>query len=556
MFILNGIGLNNGLCLGKAHLIKIDGFNVECNSIDKKKIKSEIDRFYKAIDRTINYIDTSIDSIESEFQKNELIALIAFNKLILKDPLIYEETPKIIKNNECNAEWALNINLKLMIKNFEKIKDPYFRDRKKDVIDIVNKVMEVLLTAKKKIPNVTNKIIVTNNLSPYELLDLKKQNPKGLISATGSISSHIAIVAKNLNLPSIVGVKNATSLIRENDDVIIDSTLDSILINTDKNIKSFYIKKIKTFYSDIKKLEKIKRKKTLTLDKKRIYLRGTIDSPSEINKISNLNPDGIGLFRTEFLYEDADFSNTEKNHYKSYLSIAKKFKNKKVTFRTFDMGFDKNLNTKVDSPMGLRAVRYSLKNKDFFEIQIKSLLLVSLKFNINILVPFITSVEEVIEVKKIIKKVQSEITKKEKLRFKFKLGVMIEIPSTLFILEELSKLVDFFSIGTNDLIQFTLAADRNDADLNELSNPSHPAILKILQYLSLQSKKLSIPMSICGEVTNNIDFLKLLISYGFDDFSVSYSNFLSIKNSVLNLNFKALVAEYKKSNRYKIDLLN
>ena len=133
---------------------------------------------------------------------------------------------------------------------------------------------------------------------------------------------------------------------------------------------------------------------------------------------------------------------------------------------------------------------------------------------------------------------------------------MIEIPSTLFILEELSKLVDFFSIGTNDLIQFTLAADRNNADLNELSNPSHPAILKILQYLSLQSKKLNIPMSICGEVTNNINFLKLLISYGFDDFSVSYSNFLSIKNSVLNLNFKALVAEYKKSNRYKISLLN
>jgi len=556
MFILNGIGLNNGLCLGKAHLIKIDDFNVEFNSIDKKKIKSEIDRFYKAIDKTINYIDTSIDSIESKFQKNELIALIAFNKLILKDPLIYEETPKIIKNHECNAEWALNNNLKLMIKNFEKIKDPYFRDRKKDVIDIVNKVMEVLLTAKKKIPNVTNKIIVTNNLSPYELLDLKKQNPKGLISATGSISSHIAIVAKNLNLPSIVGVKNATSLIRENDDVIIDSTLDSILINTDKNIKSFYVKKIKTFYSDIKKLEKIKRKKTLTLDKKRIYLRGTIDSPSEINKILNLNPDGIGLFRTEFLYEDANFSNTEKNHYKSYLSIAKKFKNKKVTFRTFDMGFDKNLNTKVDSPMGLRAVRYSLKNKDFFEIQMKSLLLVSLKFNINILVPFITSVQEVIEVRKIIKKVQNEISKKEKLRFKFKLGVMIEIPSTLFILEELSKLVDFFSIGTNDLIQFTLAADRNNADLNELSNPSHPAILKILQYLSLQSKKLNIPMSICGEVTNNIDFLKLLISYGFDDFSVSYSNFLSIKNSVLNLNFKALVAEYKKSNRYKINLFN
>ena len=133
-------------------------------------------------------------------------------------------------------------------------------------------------------------------------------------------------MAKNLNLPSIVGVKNATSLIRENDDVIIDSTLNSILINSDKNIKSFYIKKIKTFYSDVKKLEKIKRKKTLTLDKKRIYLRGTIDSPSEINKISNLNPDGIGLFRTEFLYEDANFSNTEKNHYKSYLSIAKKFK--------------------------------------------------------------------------------------------------------------------------------------------------------------------------------------------------------------------------------------
>ena len=199
-------------------------------------------------------------------------------------------------------------------------------------------------------------------------------------------------MAKNLNLPSIVGVKNATSLIRENDDIIIDSTLNSILINTDKNIKSFYIKKIKTFYSDVKKLEENKEKKTLTLDK-RIYLRGTIDSPSEINKISNLNPDGIGLFRTEFLYEDANFSNTEKNHYKSYLSIAKKFKNKKVTFRTFDMGFDKNLNTKVDSPMGLRAVRYSLKNKDFFEIQIKSLLLVSLKFNINILVPFITSVK-------------------------------------------------------------------------------------------------------------------------------------------------------------------
>jgi phosphotransferase system enzyme I (PtsI) len=416
--------------------------------------------------------------------------------------------------------------------------------------------MEILLTAKKKIPNVTNKIIVTNNLSPYELLDLKKQNPKGLISATGSISSHVAIVAKNINLPSIVGVKNATSLIRENDDVIIDSTLNSILINTDKNIKSFYIKKIKTFHTNVKKLEKIKRKKTLTLDKKRIYLRGTIDSPSEINKISNLNPDGIGLFRTEFLYEDANFSNTEKNHYRNYLSIAKKFKNKKVTFRTFDMGFDKNLNTKVDSPMGLRAVRYSLKDKEFFEIQIKSLLLVSLKFNINILVPFITSVQEVIEVRKIIKKIQNEISGKEKLKFKFKFGVMIEIPSTLFILEELSKLVDFFSIGTNDLIQFTLAADRNNADLNEIYNPSHPAILKILQFLSLKSKKLNIPMSICGEITNNIEFLKLLITYGFNDFSVSFSNFLSIKNSVLNLNFKTLVAEYKKSNRYKISPLN
>jgi phosphotransferase system enzyme I (PtsI) len=545
-FSIHGTGVSNGIAIGKAHLISNALLEVVQYDIEIKDIPHEIKRFEDAIAA----VKIELNKIKSQLPSDspgELSAFIDTHLMILKDKSLSSLPKTIIEHEKCNAEWAIKKQMDSVVNQFDQIEDQYLRERKQDVIQVVERVIKILLGHSNQVA-VKNKekltILVAHDISPADALHFKNHKYAAFITDGGGVTSHTAILSRSLNIPSIVALQNARTLIRDNDLIIVDGAQGVVIVNPTLEIQNYY-KKLQDSWSDAQeKLQRIKTKKSITKDGALIHLFANIEVPNDIISVNVSGATGIGLFRTEFLFMNRQDMPDEEEQFQAYKKVAEAMGKRPVTIRTLDSGADKQtaLNNKKISPnpaLGLRAIRLCLSEPKIFMIQLRAILRASQFGNIKILFPMLSSISELRQTKLLLERTKASL-RKDKIKFneKILIGGMIEIPAAAISADIFAQELDFLSIGTNDLIQYALAIDRTDDAVSHLYNPLHPAVLKLIALTIKSAHKYKKSIAICGEMAGEPKLTKLLIGMGVEQLSMHPSHILSVKQQVLNSSIK------------------
>ena len=545
-FSLHGIGVSNGIAIGKAHLISNALLEVVQYDIDKKNIHHEIKRFEDAIAA----VRIDLNKIKSQLPSDspgELGAFIDTHLMILNDKSLSVLPKSIIENEKCNAEWAIKKQMDSVVNQFDQIEDQYLRERKQDVIQVVERVIKILLGHSNQIA-VKNKekltILVAHDISPADALHFKNHKYAAFITDGGGVTSHTAILSRSLNIPSIVALQNARALIRDNDLIIVDGTEGVVIVNPTQEIQTHYKKIQNSWDNEQEKLQRIKTKKSITKDGSPIHLFANIEVPNDIVSVNASGASGIGLFRTEFLFMNRQDMPNEEEQFQAYKKVAEAMGKRPVTIRTLDSGADKQtaLDNKKTSPnpaLGLRAIRLCLSEPKVFMTQLRAILRASQFGNIKILFPMLSSISELRQTKLILERAKASL-RKEKVKFdeNIHIGGMIEIPAAAISADIFAQELDFLSIGTNDLIQYALAIDRTDDAVSHLYNPLHPAVLRLIALTIKSAHKYKKSIAICGEMAGEPKLTKLLIAMGVEQLSMHPSHILSVKQQVLSSSIK------------------
>ena len=545
-FSIHGTGVSNGIAIGKAHLISNALLEVVQYDIEIKDIPHEIKRFEDAIAA----VKIELNKIKSQLPSDspgELNAFIDTHLMILKDKSLSFLPKTIIEHEKCNAEWAIKKQMDSVVKQFDQIEDQYLRERKQDVIQVVERVIKILLGHSNQVA-VKNKekltILVAHDISPADALHFKNHKYAAFITDGGGVTSHTAILSRSLNIPSIVALQNARTLIRDNDLIIVDGAQGVVIVNPTLEIQNYY-KTLQDSWSDAQeKLQRIKTKKSITKDGALIHLFANIEVPNDIISVNVSGATGIGLFRTEFLFMNRQDMPDEEEQFQAYKRVAEAMGKRPVTIRTLDSGADKQtaLNNKKISPnpaLGLRAIRLCLSEPKIFMIQLRAILRASQFGNIKILFPMLSSISELRQTKLLLERAKASL-RKDKIKFneKILIGGMIEIPAAAISADIFAQELDFLSIGTNDLIQYALAIDRTDDAVSHLYNPLHPAVLKLIALTIKSAHKYKKSIAICGEMAGEPKLTKLLIGMGVEQLSMHPSHILSVKQQVLKSSIK------------------
>lgn len=549
-FSLHGIGVSHGIAIGKAYLISNALLEVVEYDIDIKNIPHEIQRF----DDAIATVKNELNKIKSELPSNapaELSAFIDTHIMILNDKSLSLLPKLTIENEKCNAEWAIKKQMDSVVNQFDQIEDLYLRERKQDIIQVVERVIKILLGHSNQI-TVKNKeklsILVAHDISPADALHFKNHKYAAFITDGGGITSHTAILARSLNIPSIVGLQNSRALIRDNDLIIVDGTQGVVVVNPSIEIQKYYKKLQDSWDYEQEKLQYIKKKKAVTKDGASINLFANIEVPNDVVSVHASGASGIGLFRTEFLFMNRHDMPDEEEQFRAYKNVAEAMNKKPVIIRTLDSGADKQTaldNKKIGAnpALGLRAIRLCLSEPKVFLTQLRAILRASQFGNIKILFPMLTNIGELRQTKLILERAKASL-RKDKIKFneKISIGGMIEIPAAAISADIFAQELDFLSIGTNDLIQYTLAIDRTDDLVSHLYNPLHPAVLKLIALTVKSAHKYKKSIAICGEMAGEPKLTKLLIGMGVEQLSMHPSHILRVKQQVLNSSIKKMKA--------------
>ena len=547
-FNIHGVPVSNGIAIGKAHLISNALLEVIHYQLDKNEIPSEIKRLSGAM----NEVRKDLLKIKKQLQRDssdEFSAFIDTHLMILTDKNFSERPKKIISKDSCNAEWALKKHMDFFVRKFEQIEDEYIKERKNDVIQVVERILKVLLghpSQNSQIDKGNSAILVAHDISPADALQFKKHQYAAFLTDMGGSTSHTAILARSLNIPSIVALQNARDLIKNNEQIIVDGNQGIVIINPSEEILKEYQVRQNLWGIEQKKLSKIKNIQSKTLNNEKIELLANIEVPGDMQSVKDNRASGIGLFRTEFLFMNRKELPNEEEQFKIYKSVAKSMKDKTVVIRTLDSGADKltSADTMISAnpALGLRAIRLCLSEPQLFNIQLRAILRASKFGKIKILIPMLSSLSELRQTKLLIERAKKSLDNQKILyNNNIKIGGMIEVPAVAINAELFAQELDFLSIGTNDLIQYTLAIDRTDDRVSHLYNPLHPAILKLINITIKAGKKHKKEVSICGEMAGDSKLTKLLLGMGLRNFSMHPSRILSVKKQVLNSNTQKLL---------------
>jgi phosphotransferase system enzyme I (PtsI) len=540
--IINGEGISKGICIGQAIYIDKNNIDYAPSFIKKSQVDKEIERFKK-----------SLSKIKVEYKKsiNKVIDNAAITKLIetqlyfIEDKSFQKNIINKIKNDLHTVNWSIATEYQKIEKSFEGIQDKYIKERLIDIKQMVMSLLSLLRENKsgqslKKV-NLHNKIVITDEITPKEIIDIYYNNGLGVITSHGSKSSHSAILSKSLSLPMMVKADASNNIIRNNDFLIMHPENNEIIINPDQNeIKYFKSLDDKNISLELG-LKKILKKKSITSNGKIIKIMSNIELSEEVKFLDN-NSDGIGLYRTEYLYMNRSDLPTEEEQVIVYKKVFKKMMNKSVTIRTLDIGSDKEVSENIKAgdiaknpALGLRGIRYSLVEKNIFKTQIKAMLRAGYNKKLRILIPMITNVNEIYDAKAIINNAKIEL-KEERKKYTddYALGVMVEVPACALQASELSKHIDFMSIGTNDLVQYTLAIDRIDDEVSNLYDPTEPAVLNLIKKVIESCDRAKIDVSVCGEMAGEAIYTKLLLGLGLKSFSMHPQAIPEVKNIILN----------------------
>jgi len=552
MIIKRGIGVNIGIAIGKVFIIRDDNVVIEKRNLPKEKIKEEINRYKMALSKTKEEIDIIKAQVLEALGKQHA-KLIDAHSMILKDPLITKEVINLISTQMCNAEYALSIKIEETIKKFDKINDTFFTEKKNEIIDVSRRIIFNLINVSRSFLKETKEpiIIVANNIYPSELLNIRKYpNVLAFCINLGSKTSHTALFAQNMGIPAVVGLGDITKIVKDGDSIIVNGEEGSVIISPTDEIIDVYKKKKEQLHKNELYLSKIKKLPTITRDNKKINLMINLDSQDNLGDCSSLNSDGIGLFRTEFLYLNRDNIPSEEEQTDVYRKVLNSVGDLPVIIRTADIGADKVSNIgikdvgKETNPfMGFRGIRLFLRYPQLLKSQIKAIYRASQRSNARIMIPMVTSVDEIIQVRNIIEDIKKELVE-QNIQFNqdIPLGIMVEIPSSAIIIDYILDYVDFISVGTNDLIQYLLAVDRVNQYVSNMYDPFHPAVLRILNLIFQSAHKKGKKVSVCGEMACDYLGSMALIALGVDSMSVPLKMFLKVKQHIRNLNYEKLLS--------------
>jgi phosphotransferase system enzyme I (PtsI) len=546
--ILKGLSVSRGICIGKAILINKDDINYAPSYIKKSQVKSETKRFLKSLVSIKEEYKKSRDKIKNNLP---MVKLMETQLFFIEDQDFQTHIIDMIENDLYTANWAIAIEFKNIKKSFDDIKDKYIKERLIDIKQIVLSLLDLLQLNKKEniYSNISleNKLIITDEITPKDIIDIYQKQGSGVITSHGSKSSHSAILSKSLSLPMIVKAESSKEVIRDNDDIIMDLDNQIVIVNPDQFELEYY-KNIQLHRNSLQKsLRKVLKKKSLTDDGIKINIMSNLELSDEVNFLNN-DCDGVGLFRTEYLYMNRNDLPSEEEQMSVYRRVFKAMNNKPVTLRTLDIGSDKEVseNIKVgdiakNPALGLRGIRYSLTEKNIFQTQIKAMLRAGYNNSLRILIPMITSLNEIMKTKELINNVMLEL-KKERKKFtnKYDLGIMIEVPACALQADELSKHVNFMSIGTNDLVQYTLAIDRIDDEVSSLYDPTNPAVLSLIKKVIESCNRSNIDVTVCGEMAGEKSYTKLLLGLGLKSFSMHPQAIPEVKDIILNSNINKI----------------
>ncbi|QJC36689.1 phosphoenolpyruvate-protein phosphotransferase PtsI [Enterobacteriaceae endosymbiont of Donacia simplex] len=540
--MISGIIASPGICFGKAFLLKRDNIIINRNKITHNQINIEINKFLNSQKKSIKQVeDIKKKSLQQTNSEKELI--LDGYILFLEDEEMTKEIIFLIKNNLLSADAAVNSVINSQIKKLKNLNDDYLKERIFDIKDIGDRLIKNILKLSMINLNKINEkvILIAKDLTPSETAQLNLKKILGFITDLGSKTSHTAIMARSLEIPAIVGTGNITTKVKTNDYIILDSINNNIYINPSVNI----IKKKKILFNkymiEKEKLKKISNLPAKTKDNYQIKICANIGSLKELSNIKENGADGIGLYRTEFLFMNRNSLPTEEEQFYIYKTVAKKMKNKSVIIRTMDIGGDKkipymNLPKEENPFLGYRAIRISIDRKDILHAQLRAILRASIFGKLYIMFPMIISVEEVLCLKEELKYLKTQLQKqKYDFNTNIPIGIMIETPSSAIIAHYLIKEVDFFSIGTNDLTQYTLAVDRGNDLISHLYNPIHPAILFLIKKVIDASHSEGKWTGMCGELASDEFFIPVLLGMGLNEFSMSAISIPKIKNIIRNI---------------------
>lgn len=549
-FILYGIAVSSGIAIGHAHMTASATLEVMHYLIPRNQIDAEIKRLDNAFAAVRAEFEALRSSVTDGPALAEFSAFLELHHMILDDPTLTEATRAIISQTQCNAEWALLQQKNALLEQFEAIDDAYLRERRTDVEQVVDRVLKALLGHPGYHPppsrNSGDHILVAHDLSPADIMQYKPHQFIAFLTDMGSLTSHTAIVARSLNIPSIVALHHAHQLILEGDCLIVDGSQGIIIVNPDKYVLDEYRLRQSQFELEKQKLRRLKSVKAVTLDGTAIDLLANIELPGDLEQVKENGAAGIGLFRSEFLFMNRDDLPGEEEQFEAYRTVATQMRGKPVTIRTFDLGADKNLKhvsqLAANPALGLRAIRLSLSEPQMFLTQLRAILRASQFGNVKLLIPMLSNLNEVNQALHMIEYAKQTL-RDEQASFdeKIQVGGMIEIPAAALSVEIFLQRLDFLSIGTNDLIQYMLAVDRVDDTVAHLYDPFHPAVLWLVSRVIQMSGRVGKPVSICGEMAGDLQFTRLLLGMGLQQFSMYSSQLLTIKNQILKSNLPDII---------------
>jgi len=558
-FSIHGIGVSSGIAIGHAHLVSNALLEVVHYQLPEQLVGNEIARFSDAV----LIVKKDLETIRGTLSKNapaELGAFINTHLMILSDKSLSEVPKDIIRKERCNAEWAIKQQMDDIVEQFDAIEDEYLRERKHDVVQVVERVIKVLLGHPSQAPNQTNKIqqqesvtiLVAHDISPADAIQFKQHHFAAFITDVGGITSHTAILARSLNIPSIVALQRARDLINDGELIIVDGSLGVVIVNPSKDILAEYELRQNQWMLEQQKLKRIKSAKAVTMDGTTIDLYANIEVPEDVDAVKASGATGIGLYRTEFLFMNKREMPDEEEQFQAYKKVAEAMHGLPVTIRTLDLGADKQMNPDsvsecANPALGLRAVRLCLSEPQIFHTQLRAMLRASHYGNIKILIPMLSTLAELRQTKLLLERAKLSL-RKQSIAFEenIALGGMIEVPAAAINAEAFAKELDFLSIGTNDLIQYTLAIDRTDDAVAHLYNPLHPSVLKLISITIKAGAKLGKSVAVCGEMAGDAKLTRLLIGMGLRQLSMHPSNILSVKQQVLHSQITKLNSDARK----------
>ena len=549
--LLKGLPVSKGISIGRSYVIEHGKNIVKEKYIKKQQTSTEIVKLDSAIQKTVSDLKNIKEKINPSI-KNNIGLFLETHIVLVSDKVFINNIKSRIRKNLNTSEWAIYNEYLSIKESFNEIDDAYIKERIDDVNHVVKMILKNLESKDKAIPrskkSLANLIIVTDDLSPADVVLAYDSKSLGIISEFGGRSSHSSILTRSLELPSIVGVKNVLSIIKNNDDLIIDGEQGIIIVNPDNKIRSYYIELQKNQAKNKKVLSNNLKLNNVTIDKTKIDIMANLELPQELKIINDKKVNGIGLFRTEYLYVDRDDFPSEKEQYDAYKKIVKNMGKNPVYFRTLDIGADKEVpeNIKTGSiarnpALGLRGIRYSLNYNSIFINQIKAILRASYFGDVKIMLPMVTTISEISKAKELINIAKAMLIKeKKKFNKNIEIGIMVEVPSCAVLANKFAKHVDFFSIGTNDLVQYTLAIDRVDDEVNYLYNPVNSAVLYLIKTIIAAGIDNNIPVSLCGEMAGDPNYTRLLLGLGLRVFSMHPSAIPEIKNIIINSDINKL----------------